>query len=372
MSSDEPIIGSRRYKRPRQEQGQPSQKNKKKKHLYLVLDDIEEGFTIRKLAAKDIPDDILSAPPVVRLLSPAPFYAMSFAALGSHILTASNQDPLTLVYDTATAGVATGPSLPDGLLNACNIFVPTAAGDTMYTFAYYFGRRPQSVEVMSSSFAADGSPSRISSTTIPRRKDWSWRSLAPSPFDKEERVRSYAAHPDGHTVFVSTIFCRSNGGGRTFSFDTAAGDHTEWRCHGEWALPFMDQGYYDADLDAWVGLQKDGHIGTCEVPSTVPKQRQQRPELDWKVAKDKLWDRERQLQALRPTLTCMGNARFCLVERVKARESDDGRDCVLRITTFRLRHSRKGELQIFDNNTASCPMYKGGTPASFSPVAFWM
>ncbi|KAM0882723.1 hypothetical protein ACQ4PT_032097 [Festuca glaucescens] len=48
---------------------------------------------------------------------------------------------------------------------------------------------------------------------------------------------------------------------------------------------FEDEGYYDADLDAWIGLNRDSHIGTCQVPSTVP---QQLPELDWKVAKDKL------------------------------------------------------------------------------------
>ncbi|KAM0928335.1 hypothetical protein ACQ4PT_002419 [Festuca glaucescens] len=363
-------------KRPRQQQVQPSQKHKqrKKKHLYLVLDDMEEGFTIRKLDDDaDIPDDLLSAPPVARLLSPARSFSMFIAALGGRILAMSNQHPTTLVYDTATAGVAAGPSLPDALRNAYNIFVPTKAGDTMYAFAYYFGCRPPSVEVMSSSSSSAKRSPRIPSATFPS-SDWSWRSMTPSPFDEEERMWSYALHPDGHTVFVSTVCFgyRGGDGNRTFSFHTAAaGDRTEWRCHGEWALPFEDQGYYDADLDAWVGLDRDGHIGTCQVPATVPQQRQQRPELDWKVAKDKLWDVERQVQAHRPTLTCMGNARFCLIDRVRARESaDDGCNCVLRLTTFRLRHSRKGELQIFDRNTTSCPMSMG--PSSFSPVAFWI
>jgi hypothetical protein len=93
----------------------------------------------------------------------------------------------------------------------------------------------------------------------------------------------------------------------------------------------------------------------------VPQQRQQRPELDWKVAKDKLWDVERQMQAHRPTLTCMGNARFCLVDSVEGE---------LQITTFRLRYSRKGELQIIDRSTSSCPVPK--YTGSFSPVAFWI
>jgi hypothetical protein len=103
------------------------------KHLYLVLDDWAKGFTIRKI---DADNPHLGEPPVLRLVAPERRHATSFAALGSNILAASNQHPGTLVYDTETAGLATGPCLPDPLLGGVNIFV--VAGGTLYAFAYFF------------------------------------------------------------------------------------------------------------------------------------------------------------------------------------------------------------------------------------------
>ncbi|KAF7088673.1 hypothetical protein CFC21_091754 [Triticum aestivum] len=369
MSSGELITGGEtRMHQRRQAQGQPStklKKHKRQKHLYLVLDDWDGGYTIRKI---DVDDDdssspalILSDHPAVRLVSPAPYIRMIFTSMGTHILAVSSQHPATLAYDTATGGLAAGPSLPDALLRAANVFVPAA--DALCAFAYYFKTRPQSIEVMSSS-AKD--PSRV----IPCQ-DWSWRSVAPSPFDVDERVNSYATHPDGRTVFVSAFQgpCRRTGGpcARTFSFNTGDG---EWRCHGEWALPFNGQGYFDGDLDAWVGLDKDGHVGTCQVvsrSSTAAGATAMQQQLDWKMAKHKLWSEEQQAADHGPTLTAMGNARFCLVDCVKGMEFH-GR--LLRVTTFRLRHSRKGELEIFDRSTRSCQVSKH--LGSFSPVAFWM
>ncbi|XBH61796.1 hypothetical protein VPH35_116180 [Triticum aestivum] len=121
---------SRMYKRQK----------RKEKHLYLVLDEWDKGFTIRKIDA-DSPDDhsrsLLDEPPVIRLLSPNPIHRMDFAALGSsHILAASNKHPATLVYDTDTAGLITGPPVPDALQDAYTILLP-AGDDTLYAFAYY-------------------------------------------------------------------------------------------------------------------------------------------------------------------------------------------------------------------------------------------
>ncbi|CAM0946504.1 unnamed protein product [Alopecurus aequalis] len=362
INSGEVIPGGKR-RRQVQAQGQPSLKLQKQKHLYLVLDDWADGFTIRKIDADD-PD--LSEAPAVRLASPSPLQGGTFfTSLGSYILAVSNQHPVSLVYDTATAAVAPGPSLPDALLNAYDIFVPTA--DNLCAFGSYMQERPPSVQVMSSSPATERHPC---SSLIPC-KDWSWRSVVPSPFTEEERIHSYAVHPDGRTVFVSSQFCASfrDDRSRTFSFNVSNPD--EWRCHGDWELPFEGHGYFDSDLDAWVGLHRDGYIGTCQVPSrsttsstTAGTMRQQ---LDWKMAKDKLWSKDQQA-AFEPTLTCLGNARFCLVDSLE--EEEFGGDCMLRLTTFRLRHSQKGELQIIDRNTSSFPVYKRKN--SFSPVAFWM
>ncbi|KAM0849818.1 hypothetical protein ACQ4PT_053497 [Festuca glaucescens] len=270
---------------------------------------------------------------------------MFFTSLGSRILAVSNQHPVTLTYDTDTAALAAGPSLPDGLLNGHDIFVPAA--DKLYAFGRHRDE-PHSVEVMSSSSSA-AEKHLCSSSLIPSR-DWSWRSVAPSPFTEDEMIRSYAVHPHGRTVFVSTP-------SRTFSFD--AGNGGGWGFHGDWELPFEGQGYFDSDLDAWVGLGDDGYIGTCQVPSRSSGSSSTAEELDWKTAKDKLWNDEQ--EHLEPTLTCMGNARFCLVDSVEGE---------LQITTFRLRYSRKGELQIIDRSTSSCPVPK--YTSTFSPVAFWM
>ncbi|XP_047049472.1 uncharacterized protein LOC124654513 [Lolium rigidum] len=328
------------------------------KSLYLVLDDWHRGFTIRKLDA-DSPD--LSTPPVVRLVSPAFNHAMDFAALNSNIIATSNQYTATVVFDTETSSLAMGNPLPDSLLNTVNYFFTD--GQVLFAFAYDFMLRPQSFEILTTT--KDDINSLCPST------DWSWKSM-PAPFAKDERIQSYALHPDGHTIFVSSYSSRVRRG--TFSFDTK---NHEWRRHGDWMLPFNLQGYFDAQLDAWVGLHRDGYICSCQVPS-LGSSCSTLQEPNWKMAKEhKMWSPQRQLAIGRgATLTYMGNSRFFLVDCVAA----DGLEfqdafgyscgCVLNMTTFRLRYDREGNLQIKDRNTTSCPVSK--QLSSFSPVAFWM
>ena len=96
---------------------------------------------------------------------------------------------------------------------------------------------------------------------------WSWKSVAapPPPFALEA-IMSYAVHPDGRTVFVSTATRAAHGSRRgTHSFDTT---RREWRCHGDWVLPFHGQGFFDRELDAWVGLDEEqGCVCACQVAS---------------------------------------------------------------------------------------------------------
>ncbi|KAJ1275964.1 hypothetical protein BS78_05G177200, partial [Paspalum vaginatum] len=345
-----------------QAQGGGKRLQKKQKHLYLILDDWAKGFTIRKIDDADSPH--LGDPPVLRLVAPVPRRPLSFAALGSHIFATSNGHCGTLVYDTETAGLATGPCLPDALLGGVNVFIPTAA-DTLYALAYFYHGRQQSFEVMSvATGAAKGR------TTTPAL-DWSWRSVSscPLPFRTDEEIVSYAVHPDGRTIFVTANTTEED---RTFSFDTK---RCEWRCHGGWALPFEGQGYFDNQLEAWVGLHEDGGVCACQVISHHGSAgAMQQP--DWKMVKDKLWSPNKKV-ALEPTLTCMGGARFCIVECVMREGLVEYEDafgdhdgCMLHITLFGLRYNHMGELQTLGRTTNSCPVSKHFT--SFSPVAFWM
>jgi hypothetical protein len=89
---------------------------------------------------------------------------------------------------------------------------------------------------------------------------WSWNDDDdPPPSMGHDLVTSYALHPDGRTIFMSTT-------GFTWSLDTRDG---VWKELGCWSLPFTGQAYFDGDLDAWVGLHRgeDGYVCCCRVPS---------------------------------------------------------------------------------------------------------
>jgi hypothetical protein len=176
---------------------------------------------------------------------------------GSSIIATSNQCAATLVFDTETASLAMGNPLPDALRNALNFFV-TAGDDVLIAFAYYFMRQPHSFEVMTT--AKDDMRPLCPST------DWSWKSMPTPPFAKSERIKSYALHPDGRTVFVSAASGDFPGG--TFSFDTK---NCEWRRLGEWMLPFQLQGYYDGDLDRCLGWATPRWLHLL-LPSSIPQQ----------------------------------------------------------------------------------------------------
>ncbi|CAN6200081.1 unnamed protein product [Urochloa humidicola] len=108
--------------------GKRSQPARRRKHLYLVLDDWEKGFSVHKIDTDGFDsgsddDDLngsaavaghLPDPPVLRLESPGD-PSMSFATMGSKIFIVTDarygQTPV-LVYDVETAGMAIGPAVP--------------------------------------------------------------------------------------------------------------------------------------------------------------------------------------------------------------------------------------------------------------------
>ncbi|VAH03043.1 unnamed protein product [Triticum turgidum subsp. durum] len=314
---EEQMIGGVRKRR----QGQASysertgKKLEKQKHLYLLIDDWSKGFTLHKID-KDTNYSDLREPGVLRLIAPVPRRCMTFAAMGGNIFITTNPPgPGCRCFKnsrlTETAGLAVGPPLPEPLLchHRC-----VATTDALYAFPCFVQNTQQDFfQAMSLA------PTENDDPWAPRpTMDWRWQSVpSPWPFTKEV-IDSYALHPDGRTIFL-TAHSKYDGPSpcpsamSTFSFDTKG---QRWRSHGDWPLPFRGQGYFDSQLDAWVGLQKDGTICSCQVASRTSTTQSQ---PDWKTVKERFFskppDSKRRLAApMDATLTHLGNAQFCLVE----------------------------------------------------------
>ncbi|KAI4967968.1 hypothetical protein ZWY2020_006866 [Hordeum vulgare] len=203
-----------------------------------------------------------------------------------------------LVYDTETAAMAMGP--PE---NTCRFFVPPSRAKPrtkLYTLGKTYHRNDRSTRgaLGDPSRAIMGAPRRDGEPWLPSH-EWAGRAPATEPFDgNQETVVSYAVHPDGHTIFFSTKNREWRPAG-TYSFDT---ERREWRSHGEWVLPFIGQGYFEREIDAWVG---------------------QRPRLEQEQRRSG-GRRSRSCSARGTTLTHthMGNNVFCLVESVVREDVD--------------------------------------------------
>nr|CAB3481824.1 unnamed protein product [Digitaria exilis] len=370
----------RRNDNQNQRAGGGDNKRRPHKHLYLVLNDWEKGFSIHKIdpdtfdsddedqhsgAASHLPD-----PPSVRLEIPIgdddeDMSDTSFAAMGTKIFAFTNHR-CGLVYDVETAALSIGAHAPDQM--ACGSGVFMAAGDVLYALTHRdFNdlEQPHSFEAMSwapAAAAASSDPMRQQPT-----RGWSWKTL-PSPAF-HSHVHSYALHPDGHTIFMTS----SDDSHRmcTYSFDTI---DSAWRSHGEWALPFRGQGHFDSELDAWVGLHREGYVCTCQVIS--PDFHSTAPCFypDCKMTKEKLFRNMSSKRHMSVSLTRMGTTEFCLVECVAAKKEEKRakyNGCVIHLTIFGLKYNHRGELQIKDHQSSRSFVVPSDR-FHFDPQAFWM
>ena len=341
----------------------------RKKHLYLVLDDWEKGYSIHQIDPDTmIPDTDNSDREPMRLPEPAAFRFVApasktkFAAIGSNIVVVSSgggTEAPTLVYDTAGGALAVAPPLPGHLAGAI-VAVAGAGGGALYAPTTLGAGLPAALEaLMWAPCTSDAEEPWL------RRYEWSWKTVAapsPPPLAPGRAVLSHATHPDGRTVFVSTYDAADGGREDTCSFDAERG---EWTRRGAWALPFRGQGHFDRELGAWVGLDEElGYVCACQIPSrrtdaTVP------PESDT--------TEERLFRGAAATLAYMGDSKFCLVESVPCEDEDaDGREGrIVRVTMFGLKFDRKGKLRTTNHRTTSSYVASRYVP-SFSPVAFWM
>ncbi|CAL4946153.1 unnamed protein product [Urochloa decumbens] len=296
---------------------------KKKKHLYLVVDDWKGGYSIHKLDADDNSmEHRLPEHGALRLASSPERAPMAFAALGTNIFIATNprcsrhRAPPFLVYDTEAAALTVGPPPPDGHLR--DLGEAVAAGGKLYALTFFWNE-----------------------------------------------ARS---HPDGRTIFMSTDW-------RTHSLDTGGNGVGAWRDLGEWTLPFRGQAYFDAELDAWVGLhyKEDGYICCCPVASRSATTTTAQQQSECNILEEKLFRRCGEKfpygRYLSANLTYMGDSKFCLVDSVL--RSKNALDAVLHVTVFRLKYDHKRELKTKAHRTTRSYRVSKNT-LLFSHAAFWM
>jgi hypothetical protein len=215
---------------------------------------------------------------------------------------------------------------------------------------------------------------------------WAWKTLpAPPPtFTGRQIVVSHALHPDGCTIFMTTAYRDTPGAPvGTYSFNTR---EATWRWHGECALPFHGQAHFDVELGAWVGLDLDGYIRSCQVisPDFVSARPPKKDSwdldidpnvyLDHQTTKEKLFGNKG--CTIRASLAYMGTGRFCLVECVPSKVTKgpifgDNDGCVLHVTIFGLKYNHKGELQT-TNHRSTRSFVVSRHRSHFGPFAFWV
>ena len=335
----------------------------RKKHLYLLLDDWERGYSIRRLDVDDFNSDDDTAgtdqppptrftePPVARLEAKHErdcFYSSPVVSHGTKILAMQPGEAASLgipAFDTRTLALSICP-WPSPAHSREDFGLPlfASAAGKLFAFtdvdAFYLGDQPP----------------------YGSKAPWSWTRTAVEhqrlPFYITQ-VKCYALHPDGRTLFVSADSRRSHRSG-TFSLDA---ERLEWTRRGDWLLPFAGQAYFDAELEAWVGLcgERDnaGRLCSCDV---VAAGELATPPPSWKIGEDTLF-REDYPERLRlgARLVYMGgHSKFCLVELLLHKDDehlDSAEDMVwpprprprrrriLNLTTFGVKYNKEGQLR---------------------------
>lgn len=364
----------------------------KGQHLYLVLDDWFQGYSIRKINLWSTntcpqlkPVGLSPTGAICMGVHSLPSASFCFqapsgkpksiaGAFGNKILVWFPEDSGTkctqqhvIVHDIHEHASIRGPEPWKDMLNA--IFIPV--GDRLFALS-------------DSSFGVLPSPPPAYDDANWENFVWSWSEL-PKPTFQCDMVTSYAVHPDGHSIFVTAV---KESIPSTFSCDVAVPE-TRWRQHGLWHLPFTGRGYFDPELDAWIGLSGDlyatGRICSCDVVDTDSEDiHQQCPAL--KFSKEKLFSEVPAEMHIGATLVCMGGgSKYCLLEAIyiKAGRMSDSEDSggkvneknrFLRLTTFSLKYDKNGDLTTGNSRRVSyCSVPHKVTDAMLEyPVAFWM
>jgi hypothetical protein len=366
----------------------------------LNVDDLDGGDedAVTGIDAARVPHQTKPLPrrlpePVLRLGYQSVGTFAQFKALGSKIVAtgvSSGNGTITFVYDTKTARLDVGQSPPKGLNLLC--YHAAEAGNKLYAF----GANSQTFYLCEQWVLPedDGYDSGNEMSEFAMRgqiKEWAWKKsrsslrCAANLSSHTSFVQSYAMHPDGKTLFVSCFSSNYIEPHRHFTFSVVTKDVKSTR-PGEWRLPFNDRGYYDHDLDAWVGIRmadgtdggSEGHSYLCSCDAPKLEGGRALPAPAWKMCKEQLTFLDT------PAAHCCalvhtGRGRFCLVEVLAApvakgeearRRTRDGLEFLLHVTMFRAKHGKNGELLVAPcrpGRSFLMPNYATGTP-----TAFWM
>ncbi|OEL34738.1 hypothetical protein BAE44_0004248 [Dichanthelium oligosanthes] len=197
-------------KRRREERGGVrAAKRRQRRHLYLLFDDWPAGYSIRKV---DLPSDEVDPDDPYGRQTPARVPGKGEMPVARETALASVLEHHVPVFNVLVRSCLFGPrSDPEP---SDPIYIP--AGGRLFaraagTFDLLYP--PPPLQPLDSPAYGEG----------PRA--WSWVELPDPPF-KRKRVASYAVHPDGQTIFVSTT---KRASAATFAFDTAERGAREWK-----------------------------------------------------------------------------------------------------------------------------------------------
>ncbi|RLM86301.1 hypothetical protein C2845_PM04G17210 [Panicum miliaceum] len=367
--------------------GREAKRRGQKNQLYLALDDWDKGYSIRKVDADAGPTAAAEPEP----LQPPPGKPrrVLFGATGSKILALwqpRNRTTRAVVYDTATGSVlGDGPAHPVGL-HPMRFVASDSGGGRLH--ALHAGglhcldlNEAKAEDPYAAAYEADARRWCWTRACSPLRLPFLTKDGTPAP-SGPIAIASYAVHPEGRTVFVSAFRTYHRYFG-IFSLDTGAA-RAEWTRHGEWLLPFRGQGHYDSTLDAWVGLHSPGYVCACDVPPPLPAGSGERPRPEWKLVKaEGLSDTDPEDGVLRQslmTLASMGDAEFLILEPLTTEvrelnvtlDMDPHFEYMLRVTRFRLKHNRQGQLRESSRHRVARCYKLRKYDDSFAPQAFWL
>ncbi|XBI38732.1 hypothetical protein VPH35_123669 [Triticum aestivum] len=285
-------------------------RRRRRHHLYIVFDDWSCGYSIRKLnltaaVSGQADDDVPDLPPAFFRLEATHGCAEYFAsAFGTRILAMSTRDP-------AGRRLLAGTFVP--MLDVRSMSMTFGPGQEYPINPIYLSVGNKLFSLSESSFEI-----LVWEPTCPpplgrsRGVEWSWERLPDPPF-KVYTVASYAVHPDGRTLLVSTTkmnITDTEEEEATFTFDT---EELSWKRLGKWALPFAGRCHFDPQLDAFVGLSKDpdtlGRLCSCYALGSTAG-----PAPAWKLGKENLFSEDPAERHVGAILVYTGQHRkFCLL-----------------------------------------------------------